>query len=150
VNRPKDAIAPLTDVVETDWAPYTFTMNWMFTRPHHTVQFVKGKPICHFFPVDRSALERVEPAFTPINKTPELAQQYAGWCQSRNEFNGKLEVPGSSAVRERWQKSYFRGQGADGTLAQVQGHRSRLHVKPFFGDLNRARRPKSSTFARMG
>jgi hypothetical protein len=31
-NRPKDGIAPLEGVIETDWAPYTFTMNWQFTR----------------------------------------------------------------------------------------------------------------------
>jgi len=26
INRPKDGIAPLTGIVETDWAPFTFTM----------------------------------------------------------------------------------------------------------------------------
>ena len=28
VNRPKDGIYALTGVVETDWLPFTFTMNW--------------------------------------------------------------------------------------------------------------------------
>src|SRR6478736_3013671 len=32
-NMPKDSIAPLTGIIETDWSPYTFTMNWRFTRP---------------------------------------------------------------------------------------------------------------------
>lgn len=27
VNRPKDAVAALQAVIETDWAPYSFTMN---------------------------------------------------------------------------------------------------------------------------
>ena len=27
LNQPKDGIQPLTGVVETDWAPFTFTMN---------------------------------------------------------------------------------------------------------------------------
>ena len=31
-NSPKDAIHPLTGIVETDWSPFTFTMNWKFTR----------------------------------------------------------------------------------------------------------------------
>ena len=39
VNRPKDGIAPLSGVIETDWAPYTFTMNWLFTRPGQSVRF---------------------------------------------------------------------------------------------------------------
>jgi len=32
-NLPKDGIAPLTGVIETDWLPYPFTMNWQMTRP---------------------------------------------------------------------------------------------------------------------
>jgi len=32
-NRPKHGIAPLTGVVETDWSPFSFTMNWRFHRP---------------------------------------------------------------------------------------------------------------------
>ena len=31
-NSMKDGIAPMAGVIETDWAPYTFTMNWRFTR----------------------------------------------------------------------------------------------------------------------
>src|SRR5262249_52956673 len=33
LNNPKDGIAPLTGVIETDWLPYPFTMNWQMTRP---------------------------------------------------------------------------------------------------------------------
>ncbi|MFB8344846.1 DUF6065 family protein [Brucella cytisi] len=36
INRPKDAISPLTGFVETDWSPYTFTMNWRFTHQYQT------------------------------------------------------------------------------------------------------------------
>jgi hypothetical protein len=38
-NRPKDGIAPLEGLIETDWAPYSFTMNWQFTRKRHKVTF---------------------------------------------------------------------------------------------------------------
>ena len=38
LNQPKDGIQPLTGVVETDWAPFTFTMNSKFTR---NAQFVE-------------------------------------------------------------------------------------------------------------
>jgi Family of unknown function (DUF6065) len=61
VNRPKDAIAPLSGIVETDWAPYTFTMNWQFTRPGIAVRFEKGEPFCHVWPLQRGALQTVEP-----------------------------------------------------------------------------------------
>src|SRR5689334_19688094 len=32
-NRPKDGIAALTGVIETDWLSFPFTMNWQMTRP---------------------------------------------------------------------------------------------------------------------
>ena len=32
-NRPKDNIAPLTGIMESDWLPYPFTMNWQVLRP---------------------------------------------------------------------------------------------------------------------
>ena len=44
INRPKDGIAALSGIIETDWSPYSFTMNWMFTRPGTPVRFEKGEP----------------------------------------------------------------------------------------------------------
>lgn len=70
INRPKDAIAPLSGIVETDWAPYTFTMNWKFTRPGVLVRFEKGEPICHIWPLRRGALEAVEPEVRPLSEAP--------------------------------------------------------------------------------
>ena len=55
INRPKDGIAALSDVIETDWSPYSFTMNWMFTRPGTPVRFEKGEP---YFPHFSSAVRR--------------------------------------------------------------------------------------------
>ena len=43
--HPKDGIQPLTALVETDWLPFPFTMNWIFTRPGK-VRFEKGEPFC--------------------------------------------------------------------------------------------------------
>ena len=60
INRPKDGVSPLAGVVETDWAPFTFTMNWAFTAPGANVRFEKGEPFCHVFPVQRGELERFE------------------------------------------------------------------------------------------
>src|SRR5262245_17978250 len=42
LNRPKDGIAPLSGVIETDWMPYPFTMYWQMTRSG-TVRFAKGE-----------------------------------------------------------------------------------------------------------
>jgi hypothetical protein len=76
VNRPKDGIAPLLGVIETDWAPYTFTMNWLFTRPNQPVRFEKGEPFCFFFPLLRDMVESVEPEMRDLSSDPEVAAQY--------------------------------------------------------------------------
>lgn len=131
INRPKDAIAPLTGVVETDWADYSFTMNWMFTRPHTAVRFERGEPVCHFFPIARGTLERIAPRMVPLSQAPEIDQHYHQWSKSRLAFNADLEVPGSQAVQERWQKNYFRGRHPGGEASGTDGHRSKLRLQPF-------------------
>ena len=45
LNGGKDGVAPLTGVIETDWLPYPFTMNWQLTRPGIT-RFEEGEPFC--------------------------------------------------------------------------------------------------------
>lgn len=130
VNRPKDGIAPLSGIVETDWSPYTFTMNWLFTRPHHTVQFEAGEPFCHLFPVRRGEIEELSPAVRKLSEKPDLEREYKFWAENRQTFNEDLNKPGSRAVRERWQKNYFRGMTPSGQPAP-EGHRSRLRVCPF-------------------
>jgi Family of unknown function (DUF6065) len=72
INRPKDGIAPLSGVIETDWAPYSFTMNWIFTRPGTQVSFAQGEPFCHVFPVKRGELEAIEPQLRLLSEEPEL------------------------------------------------------------------------------
>jgi hypothetical protein len=133
VNRPKDAIAPLTGIIETDWAPYTFTMNWMFTRPGTVVKFEPGEPFCHFFPVKRGEVEAFQPRLIPLSANVELQQQYDAWNISRTKFNEEVKVPGSAAREEKWQKLYYRGLDASGREVKSVDHRTRLRVKPFEG-----------------
>ena len=38
-NMVKDGIQPLSGIVETDWSPFTFTMNWLFTRKNAPIAF---------------------------------------------------------------------------------------------------------------
>jgi hypothetical protein len=130
INRPKDGIAPLSGVIETDWAPYGFTMNWLFTRPGAIVRFEKGEPFCHIFPVQRGELENIEPEMLVLSANPELKRQYESWATKRSNFNVDLKKPGSEAQAEQWQKIYYRGVDADGQPVAVD-HLTRLRVKPF-------------------
>lgn len=131
VNRPKDAIAPLTGIVETDWAPYAFTMNWRFTQPEIEVTFEKGEPYCTIFPVRHAEVEAVEPSILPLSSDPELEAQFTAWRASRSRFNEELPVQGSEAHDRKWQKAYHRGLNPDGGPAATDAHRTRLKLRPF-------------------
>jgi hypothetical protein len=131
LNRPKDGLAPLTGIIETDWAPYTFTMNWVFTRAQLVVRFERGEPFCHIFPVGRGLLEHIEPETRRLSEAPEIEREHKLWSESRDSFNADLRVAGSQAAQERWQKMYFRGLGPSGEPTSAEGHRSRIRLKPF-------------------
>lgn len=84
INQPKDGIVPLTGIVETDWAPFTFTMNWKFTRMGGEVEFRDGEPICHFFPIPRGFVGNVAPEFARLADADK--RDYEEWRNSRKEL----------------------------------------------------------------
>jgi hypothetical protein len=129
-NAPKDGIAPLTGMVETDWLPFAFTMNWRFTRPGVPVRFEEGEPFCHFFPVSAGVLESVEPRVCDLDDEPELAVQYREWKESRDRWVEDLQIEGTVAHEQGWQRFYHRGQLHTGERASGE-HRTRLKLCPF-------------------
>jgi Family of unknown function (DUF6065) len=129
-NVAKDGIAPLSGLVETDWSPYTFTMNWRFTRPDHWVRFEMDEPICFFFPVERRAIERSEPVFRPIDEAPDLKRQFEQWSQSRDAFQREVERNPPTTPAAKWQKLYYRGVDADGCPAAAD-HMTKVRVREF-------------------
>ncbi len=129
-NRMKDAVAPLTGVIETDWSPFTFTMNWRFTRPHTPVRFEALEPFCFLFPVQRAALEAFAPRLAPLADDPALAERFAAWSRSRDAFHDKMKTDPPKAPADRWQKHYYRGVDSSGQ-ALIADHRAKLRLKPF-------------------
>jgi hypothetical protein len=130
LNEPKHGIFALSGVIETDWSPYSFTMNWRFTAPHVEVRWEAGEPYAFFFPLPRDLLETTEPEVRSLDDEPELAQHYRSWHAARLEFNRDLKNPDSEAVRQRWQKHYYRGLLSDGAPGPPD-HRIKLRVKPW-------------------
>ena len=135
-NRAKDGIAPLSGIVETDWAPYTFTMNWRFTRRNHWVRFAKNEPISFVFPVQRGVLERFDPKAVHIDDDPALSENFDLWTKSRTDFLVDQKIPKPRAPTEKWQKKYFRGVTMTDDKPHPD-HRTRLRVKPFAAGLLR-------------
>ena len=131
-NQPKDAISALTGIIETDWSPYSFTMNWKFTRPHQPIRFEAGEPFCCLFPVQRAALELIKPRFEDMAREPEMQDHFRAWNASRNAFLAEMQKPESRVLppAQTWQKRYYLGDDmADQPV--VTDHMAKLRLRPF-------------------
>ena len=93
LNAPKHGIAPLAGVIETDWLPYPFTMNWKMTFPG-IVTFEKDEPFCLIYPVRQGTLER----FTPVIRDLELGTgaegPVRGLARQPQRVHGALHAAG--------------------------------------------------------
>lgn len=125
VNCPKDGIAPLTGVIETDWLPYPFTMNWKMTRAG-TVRFEKDEPVCLLFPVPHGALPDVEPEIIDLDSAPEVKRQTMEWKERRDDFMRKFNAKDQQTLKDGWQRYYFLGKMPDGS--STAQHLSKLRL----------------------
>lgn len=128
-NRPKDGVSPLEGIIETDWSPYTFTMNWQLTRPGLAVRFERGEPVASLVPIERGYLARFSPCVRPIADDPPLAAEFSHWSRSRQEFNTALSHADPDAARRGWQRSYMKGEDGDGSA--FAEHETKLNLAPF-------------------
>jgi hypothetical protein len=132
-NLPKDGIAPLEGVVETDWSFATFTMNWKFTRPDHEITFEKGEPFCMVVPQRRGELEAFVPSVRDIADEPEVQAGFEAFRDSRNEqlarqFAARF-VQGGEAIYGEWQKHYIKGTNPGGQSSTE--HQTKLRLARF-------------------
>jgi hypothetical protein len=128
-NLLKDGAQALEGIVETDWNPATFTMNWKMTSANYVVRFEKGEPICMLVPVPRGLAEGLIPIQTPLQNNAALREEYQEWQASRSQFLTALTKKDEDAVKRGWQKDYFKGLAADGE--RVDGHQTKLNLKEF-------------------
>lgn len=135
-NMFKDGIQPLSALVETDWMPYTFTMNWKITRPNHRVRFEEGDPYCFFFPVPRGDIEQMKPKIRQLEKDSEMEQQLRVGKMKR-EFTSKVrelkdvedeDIDNLHEIKPQgW---YMKGEYPDGSEG-FSDHQRTLDIKPF-------------------
>lgn len=128
-NHIKDGIQPLVGLIETDWLPYPFTMNWHFTRPGK-VRFEKGEPFCFLTLTQDREFAQFEMVKRQMNDNPELRGQYDAWYKQREEFNNMLRIKDEETVREAWQRFYFRGELPEGMGKAPEGHTNKRRMKP--------------------
>ncbi|MGZ8363701.1 MAG: DUF6065 family protein [Caulobacteraceae bacterium] len=132
-NHVKDGIQPLTGLVETDWLPFPFTMNWLFTRPGK-VRFEKGEPFCFITLVQDKQVEKVEPVLRSMESDPVLHGQFNAWHEQRTTFNARIMKGEPMALKEAWQRFYFKGELPADTGPPPKEHvNKRRMTKPRIG-----------------
>ena len=131
-NRFKDGISPLAAVIETDWSPFTFTMNWRFTRPGQCVRFEENEPFCFFFPVVRGLVQAMRPRIAPIEAEADLKTRFETWSASRDALQAQVAAHPPAAPADCWQKFYYRGVDADGRPGAAD-HCAKLRLAEFEG-----------------
>ncbi len=121
-NHIKDGVQPLAALVETDWLPFPFTMNWKFTRPGR-IRFERGEPFCFVTLVQDKLVEAMDVTRRTLDSDEDLREQYRAWYEQRQDFNSKLFKRDPEAVKEAWQRFYFKGE-----LPQETGPAPKAHV----------------------
>jgi Family of unknown function (DUF6065) len=126
-NTGKDGIVPLDGLVETDWLPFPFTVNWRFVKPG-VVRFEAGEPFAFITLVPHVQLDAVQPQIRQLESDPDLKAAFEGWQAGRADFGARLKALEASAVAEKWQRTYVRGQVAAGEGPMF--HLTRRRLKP--------------------
>lgn len=128
-NHVKHGIQALTGLIETDWLPFPFTMNWKFTAPGE-VTFEKDEPFCFLTLMEHNKLESVEPQVMPLTDNSELMAEFETWSKSRADFIQSLEDEDEESVRTAWQRYYVRGESPGAARADKKLHRTKRRLQP--------------------
>jgi hypothetical protein len=127
INRFKDGVQGLSASIETDWMPFTFSMNWKVTRPDATIRFEAGEPFAAFFPVQRGVVAACEPRLASIQEEPALEASYQ-WANARRRLDTVL----AESERDSYQKWYSSGEmprRSDGSAPA--DHETNVVARPF-------------------
>lgn len=120
-NHVKDSIQPLTGLIETDWLPFPFTMNWRMTRPG-TARFEVGEPFCFITLIEHHRLDKVDPVIRKLSDEPDLQGEYEAWREKRSEFLRLHAEKDPETLREGWQKYYFNANPPKGGGEKPAAH----------------------------
>jgi hypothetical protein len=127
VNQFKDGVQPLTGIIETSWLPYPFTMNYQLTRPG-IFRFQRDEPFCSIMPIPRDYLQDVTPQVLDIKDNPELMENHRLFRENREAFMKKFNAGDAATLQQGWQRLYFSGRLADGSVAEQHTNKLRLNA----------------------
>jgi hypothetical protein len=126
-NEPRPGISPLTGIIESDWLPYPFTMNWQMLHAG-TVRFEKDEVFCTVMPIPKHYLDQWDVAIHELGDDPILLAEHEQFRTSRSAFRERLEAKEAGALAEGWERHYFVGRFPDGS--EGADHINKLRLNP--------------------
>ena len=135
-NAAKDGIAPLSGVIETDWSPYTFTMNWRFTRPITGSGSRRTSPSASSSRSSARAGRRSSPSSGRSRTQPDLKAAFEAWSTSRDALPAMARArPAAGARRQVAEALLSRpqpdgGEGAQSIAAASAADSARAAARP--------------------
>lgn len=130
VNEPRDGIQALSGILETDWSPYSSTMNWKFTRPCR-VRFRKGDCFAQISPIPARYVNSFSARIGDLEQErPDVYKDLLAWSESRRDFLINMRKADPETLRTGWQKLYYRGYFPDGERKHCE-HAMRLNPSAF-------------------
>jgi hypothetical protein len=125
-NEPRPGISPLTGIIESDWLPYPFTMNWQMLSAG-TVRFEKDEVFCTVTPIPKNYLQNWDVAIHEMGDDPVLLAEEEQFRVARAAFREKLLAKDPESLAEGWQRHYFVGRFPDGTEGVDHVNKLRLN-----------------------
>jgi hypothetical protein len=126
-NEPRPGISALTGIIESDWLPYPFTMNWQMLNPG-TVRFEKDEVFCTVMPIPKNYLDQWDVAIHEMGDDPILFAEHEQFRTSRESFRKRLEAKEAEALADGWQRHYFVGRFPDGSEGVDHINKLRLNT----------------------
>ncbi len=118
---------PLEGIVETDWAPFPFTMNYRIVKRNAQVYFPEGMALCLLAPVKMDLFEATAPSMVNITEEPELMEEIKRHGEKRKMQTGQLKADEGMRDSKGNMKpvlDYYKGE-------TTQGEKHAKHRKAF-------------------
>jgi hypothetical protein len=126
-NEPRPGISALTGIIESDWLPYPFTMNWQMLHAG-TVRFEKDEVFCTVMPIPKHYLDQWEVAIHDLGDDPVLLAEQEQFRAARSSFRKRLDEKDPEALADGWQRHYFVGRFPDGSEGADHINKLRLNA----------------------
>lgn len=88
-NNPIDGLYPLEGLVETNWLPFTFTMNFKIIEKNKLIRIKQYTPICRILPYPLNLNQKTNLTFSNLQDDKKLFADYNAWSKAREDFNDK-------------------------------------------------------------